>query len=81
MGMMTVESESPCGSCVNDPNDCSNYLCDACPDHMIHVDNGECCGTCIAKKVCEVCPKGMMIVVDGTECGSCVNDPEDCSNI
>jgi hypothetical protein len=80
--MMTELDDTHCGRCVNDPNDCSNIICDACPADFMHVPNGECCGACEKIVVkCEECPKGMMIIDDGTDCGSCVNDPEDCSNI
>jgi hypothetical protein len=44
--MMIVSDGTKCGSCVNDPNDCSNYVCEACPEGYNHVDNGECCGIC-----------------------------------
>jgi hypothetical protein len=46
LGMIKEEDNTKCGSCVNDPNDCSNYYCEACPANMHLIDNGECCGTC-----------------------------------
>jgi len=48
---MIIDDKTRCGSCVNDPNDCSNEVCEACSVNMTHVDNGKCCGECIAKPV------------------------------
>jgi hypothetical protein len=45
--MMVEHNGSDCGLCVNDPNDCSNEVCDVCPEHMRFVDNGKCCGECV----------------------------------
>jgi hypothetical protein len=44
--MMIIEDGTPCGSCVNDPEDCSNIECTTCLPDFTHVENGECCGAC-----------------------------------
>jgi hypothetical protein len=46
--MMVEHDGSDCGLCVNDPNDCTNEVCEDCHANMTYVDNGKCCGECIA---------------------------------
>jgi hypothetical protein len=60
--MMVEHNGSDCGLCVNDPEDCSNIQCDACPADYEHVETGECCGSCTKTEIiCEICPIGMML--------------------